>query len=147
VIRRANSWTPNKDWPDAYWETLVDRLLGPGKILDLGTASFQRRSRIEPNYRDLIGRTMLPQLVAAIAGADLLITPAGPAAVPLERVSRATEPKLIDHKYNHEQSTSVTGLLHHRGRQVRHQRSGILAATSPRLIYVKSQGAELLLPE
>jgi ADP-heptose:LPS heptosyltransferase len=75
VVRRAGSYTPNKDWPDEYWETLIDRLLTGCTVIDAGATSGDRRPRFEPNYIDLVGRTALPQLIAAIAAADLLVAP------------------------------------------------------------------------
>jgi ADP-heptose:LPS heptosyltransferase len=75
VIRRAGPWTPNKDWPDIYWEALLDRLLASMTVVEIGTGLYGRRTRTDPNYLDLVDRTSLPQLVASIAAADLLIAP------------------------------------------------------------------------
>ncbi len=75
VNRRAARWTANKDWPDAHWETLIDRLLSWCTIIETGTGDFERRPRAGPNYLDLVGRTTIPQLVAAIAAADLHVAP------------------------------------------------------------------------
>jgi ADP-heptose:LPS heptosyltransferase len=75
VIRRAGPWTPNKDWPDIYWEALLDRLLASRTVIEIGTGLNERRTRPDPNYLDLVDRTSLPELVATIAAADLLIAP------------------------------------------------------------------------
>jgi ADP-heptose:LPS heptosyltransferase len=75
VVRRAGPWTPNKDWPDIYWEATMDRLLASTTVIEVGTGLQGRRPRHDPNYLDLVDRTPLPELVATIAAADLLIAP------------------------------------------------------------------------
>ncbi len=75
VNRRAAGWTPNKNWPDAHWETLIDRLLSWCTIIEVGTGNFARQPRCHVGYLDLIGRTTLPQLVATIASSDLHVGP------------------------------------------------------------------------
>jgi ADP-heptose:LPS heptosyltransferase len=75
IVRQTGPFTPNKDWPGEYWETLIDWLLTRYTIIDAGAMCADRRSRCEPNYVDLVGRTTLPQFMAAIAAADLLVVP------------------------------------------------------------------------
>jgi ADP-heptose:LPS heptosyltransferase len=75
VTREAGDTTPNKDWPGEYWEALIDRLLARCTIVDAGATGADRRRRPEPNYVDLVGRTTLPQFVAAMAAADLHVAP------------------------------------------------------------------------
>jgi ADP-heptose:LPS heptosyltransferase len=76
VVREAGSFTRNKDWPNAHWETLLDQLLPRCTIIEAGLAPREeRRPRSEPHYVDLAGRTSLPQFVAAIAAADIHIGP------------------------------------------------------------------------
>ena len=36
VNRFASSWTPNKDWPDAYWGELLDRLSARCSVIEIG---------------------------------------------------------------------------------------------------------------
>ena len=45
VIRRAGPWTPNKDWPEIYWEALLDRLLASMTVVEIGTGLYGRRTR------------------------------------------------------------------------------------------------------
>jgi ADP-heptose:LPS heptosyltransferase len=76
VAREAGDFTRNKDWPNEYWEMLLDRLLTRATIIEVGTARREdRRPRPELRYVDLVGSTALPQLIAAIAAADLLVAP------------------------------------------------------------------------
>jgi len=75
VNRRAARWTPNKDWPDAHWEALIDRLLSWCTIIEVGAGNVDRQPRSQPSYLDLAGRTTLSQLVATIAASDLHVGP------------------------------------------------------------------------
>ncbi len=75
VNRRAGPWTPNKDWTPAHWETLIDRLLSRTTIIETGIGGFDGRLRSCPNYLNLVGKTSVPELVAAIAAADLHVAP------------------------------------------------------------------------
>ena len=62
VTREAGDFTRNKDWPDEYWEALLDRMLARCTIIEVG-ASCREGSPPAPGPRhvDLVGRTTLPQ--------------------------------------------------------------------------------------
>ena len=75
VTQRASNFTPNKDWPDAYWEALVARLAARSTVIDVGGPTPEPPVRPAGSYLDLRGRTSLDELVAAIAAADLHIAP------------------------------------------------------------------------
>ncbi len=75
IVRKGGHYTPNKNWPDEYWEELIDRLLARGTVIEVGVMAMERRPREVPNFVDLFGRTTLPGLMAAIAAADLHIAP------------------------------------------------------------------------
>ena len=74
VQRKAGPWTPNKNWPDASWETLLQSLTKTSTIIEIGSENDQPASNL-PNYIDLRGKTSLQKLVACIAAADILIAP------------------------------------------------------------------------
>ena len=75
INRHSGGYTPNKDWPANSWTELVERLTAVGTVIDIGVKR-EIRSREDPaNYIDLVGKTTLRQLVAAIAAADILISP------------------------------------------------------------------------
>ena len=75
VTRRASSYTPNKDWPD--------RVLGRPRGTPRRPRHRHRRRRTcdrtlgrpAGSYLDLRGQTTRPELIAAIAAADLHIAP------------------------------------------------------------------------
>ncbi|MGC8639627.1 MAG: glycosyltransferase family 9 protein [Isosphaeraceae bacterium] len=75
VTRKASGCTPNKDWQNENWETLIDRLLTGCSVIEVGTPQSNRRHRSQPNYVDLVGQTTLAQLTAAIAAGDLHVGP------------------------------------------------------------------------
>ena len=75
ATRVAGGWTPNKDWPNEYWDDLVARLAAQATIIDVGIKPVDASVRPSGSYLDLRGQTTLPELVAAIAAADLFIAP------------------------------------------------------------------------
>jgi ADP-heptose:LPS heptosyltransferase len=80
VNRFANTWTPNKDWPDAYWVKLIQMLCESATVVDIGRPEPTRGQVNHPHYHDLRGQTTLADLTAVIASADLHI---GPSSGPL----------------------------------------------------------------
>jgi hypothetical protein len=38
VNRHASSWTPNKDWPEAYWTELIWQLSQTAGVIEIGAA-------------------------------------------------------------------------------------------------------------
>lgn len=83
VVRRAASnRTPNKNWPDGHWSSLLPRLCQRATVIELGEADETGLPVTAPTYLDLRGRTSLAELVAAIAAADLYVGPmSGPAHI------------------------------------------------------------------
>lgn len=73
INRKASGYTPNKDWPEPYWIELIGRLAGGATVIEIGA---HRESPTVPGVSvDLRGRTSLPELVAAIAAADVHVGP------------------------------------------------------------------------
>jgi ADP-heptose:LPS heptosyltransferase len=75
VSRCASPWTPNKNWPEEYWEVLVERLAAHATVIDIGAPTASPAATPAGSYIDLRGQTTLPELVAAIAAADIAIAP------------------------------------------------------------------------
>jgi ADP-heptose:LPS heptosyltransferase len=73
VVRRAGFFTPNKDWPNDRWVTLIRRLAEAATVIDLGTEAAE--PALAPNHLDLRGQTNVRQYCALIHGADLVISP------------------------------------------------------------------------
>jgi ADP-heptose:LPS heptosyltransferase len=107
VNRKAGPWTPNKDWPEEYWESLIDRILGWATVIEIGQAAVPERDRDPERYLSLIGKTSLDQLVAAIAAADLLV---GPDSGPLHIAVAFRVPAVVIYGgYIHPKNTSYEG--------------------------------------
>jgi len=75
VNRSASDWTPNKEWPDEYWDALEARLAARATVIDIGAQTNRATTRPDGSYLDLRGQTTLPELIAAIAAADLHVAP------------------------------------------------------------------------
>ena len=107
ISRKSGPWTPNKDWPAPLWEELVDGLLDRATVIEIGTNPPERRSRSEPNFVDLIGRTSLLELVAVIAAADLHV---GPISGPVHVAAAFRVPSVVIYGgYEHPCGTSYEG--------------------------------------
>lgn len=74
VNRKAGYWTPNKDWSDESWDTLIPNLLRLGTVFEIGMGKFGGDFK-EPHYLNLIGKTTQAEMIALIASADLQIGP------------------------------------------------------------------------
>jgi ADP-heptose:LPS heptosyltransferase len=75
VQRRAGSYTPNKNWPDNSWRTLIGIILKTATVIEIGEHNEDSEQHAGPNYIDLRGRTDLRELAASIAAADILVAP------------------------------------------------------------------------
>jgi hypothetical protein len=91
ILRRAGNWTPNKNWQDESWVTLVDSLLKFGTVIEIGAMDEKATLPAGP-YVDLRGRTNLEELVAAIAAADLYI---GPDSGPMHIAAAVKTPGIV----------------------------------------------------
>jgi hypothetical protein len=84
VNRNASSWTPNKEWPNEYWDELISSLAKKATVIEIGVSQDQGQgqSSLTGDYVSLVGKTPLANMIAAIAAADLLISPiSGPVHV------------------------------------------------------------------
>lgn len=80
VQRRCSKHTPNKDWPDAYWDEAIESMLRIGSVIEIGQEKGTAHEH--ENYCDLRGYTNLAELIACIRVSDILVAPdSGPAHV------------------------------------------------------------------
>jgi ADP-heptose:LPS heptosyltransferase len=75
IQRRSGAWTPNKNWPEAYWAELVERLVRDASVIDTGTHGDPGSAIRSDNYVDLRGKTSLAEFAAAVAASDLHVGP------------------------------------------------------------------------
>src|SRR5262249_23491915 len=75
VTRRAGLWTPTKDWPEQLWNQLTGRLASWATVIEVGAEPSDVQPPPRGSYIDLTGQTTLPELIAAIAAADLQVGP------------------------------------------------------------------------
>jgi ADP-heptose:LPS heptosyltransferase len=107
VSRHASGWSPNKNWPDAYWEDLIDRLTRFSTVIEIGAPGEIASRTRDRNYIDLVGRTSVNELVAVVAAADLHIGPVS-APVHIAAATRKTS-VVICGGYEHPRSTLYSG--------------------------------------
>lgn len=92
IQRRASSHTPNKNWPDAYWDALINLLQPDYFVIEIGQEKTAEQPRQEKNYFDWRGQTSLPELVALIKLADLHV---GPVSSPMHIAAAVGTPCVI----------------------------------------------------
>jgi hypothetical protein len=82
VNRRAGPWTPNKDWPDEHWNSLISILSSKCTVIEIGSGPSAAGTGVFENYVSLLGQTGLNRLVAVLAAADIHVGPiSGPVHV------------------------------------------------------------------
>jgi ADP-heptose:LPS heptosyltransferase len=91
IHRRAGPWTPNKNWPDESWESLLKTLLRTRTIIEIGTRDDDA-GIFDSNYIDLRGKTTLAELVAVLAAADVMI---GPDSGPMHIAAAVKTPAVV----------------------------------------------------
>ena len=92
INRHASGFTPNKEWPEEYWESLIGRLTSWASVIEIGQIPHPRPDRDPERYLSLIGRTNLNQLVSAVAAADLHV---GPVSGPVHFAAAAGKPSVV----------------------------------------------------
>jgi ADP-heptose:LPS heptosyltransferase len=75
VQRRAGPWTPNKNWPDEYWQKLIRSLSQTATVIEIGDSPQDGSSPDLRNYLDLRGKTTVAELAACVAASDVLVAP------------------------------------------------------------------------
>jgi ADP-heptose:LPS heptosyltransferase len=71
----ASGWTPNKQWPEEHWRSLIEALPQDVEVIEVGSESVLSTLPRHSHYRSLVGRTSLLQFAACIQEADVFIGP------------------------------------------------------------------------
>ena len=74
-IRQSSAHTPNKNWPDRNWVTLITSLARNATVIEIGKQDATAGVIASPNYIDMRGKTSLEQLTAIVAACDLHVGP------------------------------------------------------------------------
>ena len=90
--RKAAGWTPNKAWPEVYWDELIGRLEQWSSIIETGKGDPREQSPDSTPYLDLVGRLSLEQLTAVLAAADMHV---GPISGPVHLAAAFHTPSVI----------------------------------------------------
>ena len=92
ILRRASRFTPNKDWPDASWISLNERLGAAGTVIEIGDIVDGEQAAPSGSYLDLRGKTSVAEMAAAVAAADLYV---GPVSGPMHVAAAAGTPSVV----------------------------------------------------
>jgi ADP-heptose:LPS heptosyltransferase len=91
ILRRASLWTPNKDWPNEYWNVVAEKASRLGTVIEIGGATGEVPGAYG-SYLDLRAKTTIEQLAALIATADLYI---GPVSGPMHIAAATATPAVV----------------------------------------------------
>jgi ADP-heptose:LPS heptosyltransferase len=76
VNRYSSTLTPNKDWPDANWVELIERMLHAGmSVVEIGHETPGSSQFRRAGYENLRGRTTLAEVAAVVAAGDVHVGP------------------------------------------------------------------------
>jgi ADP-heptose:LPS heptosyltransferase len=114
VLRRAGKWTPNKDWPDEYWDAVVREVSQFGTAIEIGTIPGTLFGKCE-SHVDLRGTTTVEQLAALVSVADLYV---GPVSGPMHIAAAVGTPAVVIYGgYEHPPGYKGYEFLNSDGRQ------------------------------
>lgn len=71
----ASEWTPNKQWPEGHWQSLVARIPEDYDVVELGTKSVFKTPPRHPRFRSLVGQTTLVQFAACVQHSRAFVGP------------------------------------------------------------------------
>ena len=90
--RKAAGWTPNKAWPEVYWDELIGRLGQWSSVIETGKGAPCEQSPDSTPYLDLVGRLSLEQLTAVLAAVDMHV---GPISGPVHLAAAFHTPSVV----------------------------------------------------
>ena len=107
INRSAGPWTPNKDWPDAYWVELIEQLCTNGSVVEIGAQRSDPSDVQNAKYLDLRGQTTISDLVAVLAASDVHV---GPISGPVHIAAALNLPSVVIYGgYEHPVGSSYPG--------------------------------------
>jgi ADP-heptose:LPS heptosyltransferase len=93
VNRYSSTLTPNKDWADACWVELIDRMCRAGmSVVETGHPNPATAGVPRGGYEDLRGRTTLADVSAILAAADAHV---GPSSGPHHMAAAVGTPAVV----------------------------------------------------
>lgn len=75
VNRNASGWTPNKEWPDLFWNTLIESLLFNYSVIEIGHQRNEKSIIKNLRYINLRGETSLEDIISLMYLSDLHVGP------------------------------------------------------------------------
>ncbi len=92
ALRRASRFTPNKDWPDAAWDSLLGTVSAWGSVIEIGLREAGEAQATGANTLDLRGDTSIAELVALMRAADIHV---GPVSGPMHVAAAVRTPSVV----------------------------------------------------
>lgn len=71
----ASAWTPNKQWPEAYWQSMISSLPSASTIIEVGASTVFRTPPSHPGWLSLVGKTSLEEYFACFQKASVFVGP------------------------------------------------------------------------
>jgi ADP-heptose:LPS heptosyltransferase len=75
INRKAGPRTDKKNWPEVYWDKLIEKLVQSYYIIEVGVDSHMRTEGSAENYLNLVNKTTIHQTAALLSKSGLLICP------------------------------------------------------------------------
>ena len=71
----ASHWTPNKKWPTASWQALIEKLTERFEVIEVGTKTLFPEHRFGPRFHSFAGSTSLADFVWLVSQGGVFVGP------------------------------------------------------------------------
>ena len=92
VLRRASRFTPNKDWPEHAWDSLLGNLSSWASVIEIGMREDGASEPAAATTLDLRGDTSIAELAALLKAADVHV---GPVSGPMHIAAAVRTPSVV----------------------------------------------------
>ena len=92
VLRRASRFTPNKDWPEHAWDSLLGNLSSWASVIEIGMREDGASEPAAATTLDLRGDTSISELAALLKAADVHV---GPVSGPMHIAAAVRTPSVV----------------------------------------------------